>query len=343
MLSNISPKVPIGHHIKGVQPVLQVMASLGISAEQCLKGTDITLQRLRSADAAITLDEEFRFYRNLLQYSGDPLLGLKLGEIFRPETYGLIGYAILSAATLRESLTMITEFDTLTFTHFRVRMSETSDSVFIGFAQQYAIPEDLLQVYSDRDLQAAITGSRYMQDMALQPKLVYLMHSDLHNLSRYQTHFDCPVILGHHQNELHFDKALLDLPLPRHNSETSGYCREQCQLLLDKLSQQGSLAESVRKMMVAVPGEFPSIEVVAEKLDMSVRSLRRHLDNEGSSYRQLLNEIRLQLAQDYLQTTLPVEQIAELLGYSEPGNFSHAFKRWQGISPKQYRAGLQSG
>lgn len=336
--SNIS----IGHHIKGVQPVLQVMKSLGVPAELCLEDTGITDERLKSPDAAITLDEEFQFYRNLLKYSRDPMLGLKLGEIFRPETYGLIGYAILSAATLRESMTMITEFDTLTFTHFRVRMNESSDSAFISFSHQYSVPEDLIQVYSDRDIQATITGSRYMQGMEMQPKLVYLMHSDLANLSEYQEQFGCPVILGHHQNELHFDKAMLDLPLPKRNSETSSYCREQCQLLLNQLSQQGSLVESVRKMMVAVPGEFPSIEKVAEKLGMSVRSLRRHLDSEGSSYRQLLNEIRWQLARDYLQSSLPVEQIAELLGYSEPGNFSHAFKRWQGVSPKQYRAELTS-
>lgn len=342
MHTSNSVTIPIGHHIKGVQPVLQVMASLGIGAEQCLAGTGITLNRLRTADATITLDEEFGFYRNLLRQSQDPLLGLQLGQVFRPETYGLVGYAILSAATLRESLAMITEFGTLTFSHFRVGMSETTDTVYVGFGQQYPLPEDLLQVYSDRDIQAAITGSRYMQDRELQPKLIYLMHSDLTNLSRYQTHFGCPVILGHHQNEVHFDKAILDLPLPKHNSETSDYCREQCQLLLDKLSQQGSLVASVRSMMVAIPGEFPSIEKVAERLGMSVRSLRRHLDNEGSSYRQLLNEIRWQLARDYLNTSLPVEQIADLLGYSEPGNFSHAFKRWQGISPKQYRANSQS-
>jgi AraC-like DNA-binding protein len=74
---------------------------------------------------------------------------------------------------------------------------------------------------------------------------------------------------------------------------------------------------------------------------MSVRTLRRRLREEGSSYRELLDEIRFGLARDYLtDTRLPLEEISELLGYSEPGNFSHAFRRWSGQSPRLYRQEL---
>jgi len=71
---------------------------------------------------------------------------------------------------------------------------------------------------------------------------------------------------------------------------------------------------------------------------MSVRTLRRRLKEEGSSYRELLDEIRYGLAREYLgQTQLPLEEISGLLGYTEAGNFSHAFKRWSGMSPREWR------
>lgn len=307
----------------------------------CLEGTGITQELLANPEAGITLEQEFQFYRNILKISDDPLIGLRLGNIFRPEAYGLFGYAILSARTLRESLQLATEMRALNFSHFRFSINEDSDKTFIAFSMQYPLPPDLLQIYCDRDIQAGITASLYMQSIPIKPKFVYLMHNSLGDLSAYQDYFQCPVILGHHQNELHFDRQLLDTPLPRHDIETSRYFREQCQLLLEKLGAKGTLIESVRELLIASPGNFPTIEEVAEKLNYSVRSLRRHLGNEGSSYRQLLNEIRNQLAQEYLATDMSIEQISELLGYTEPGNFSHAFKRWQGIPPNQFRENLR--
>ncbi|GAA5315430.1 MAG: AraC family transcriptional regulator [Candidatus Pelagadaptatus aseana] len=328
---------PISHHIKGISPVLSVMQSMGLDSEACLDNTGISQTMLSDPEAGITLEQEFQFYRNILTISDDPLIGLKLGEIFRPEAYGLYGYAILSAKTLRESLQLAAEMGTLNFSHYRFLIQEDNNKTYIAFTPQYALPPDLIQIYSDRDIQAAITASQYLQGIAIKPRFVYLIHNDLSQLSAYQDYFECPVILGHHQNELHFDRALLDTPLPKHDMETSRYFQDQCQLLLEKLGGKSSLIESVRELLIASPGQFPSIEDVAAKLNYSVRSLRRHLDGEGSSYRQLLNEIRNQLAQEYLATNMSIEQIAELLGYTEPGNFSHAFKRWHGLSPKQYR------
>ena len=92
--------------------------------------------------------------------------------------------------------------------------------------------------------------------------------------------------------------------------------------------------------MLARPGFFPDIDYVAEKLGMSTRTLRRRLKEEGSNYRALLDEIRFGLAKEYLgETNLPMEEICGLLGYSESGNFSHAFRRWSGQSPRDWRQG----
>jgi AraC-like DNA-binding protein len=96
----------------------------------------------------------------------------------------------------------------------------------------------------------------------------------------------------------------------------------------------------VRNIIVATPGVFPNIEDVAESLETSVRSLRRKLADEDSGYQKLLNEIRIEMAKNYLQTNMPVERIAEHLGYSEGANFSHAFKRYSQQTPSQYREAM---
>lgn len=87
-------------------------------------------------------------------------------------------------------------------------------------------------------------------------------------------------------------------------------------------------------------GHFPSAEEVARSFDLSERSLRRQLSEDGQSFRDLLAEARYAKARDLLrQTDLPVEEIAAQIGYAESAAFIHAFRRWAGQSPRAYRQG----
>jgi len=335
--SKQSSSFPVAHHIKGIRPALELMLSLGINASQCLDDTGIELQHLDQANASLELEQEYRFYRNIIAACPDPMLGVKLGAAYIPESYGLLGYAMLSADTIGAALSIAVDFGLLTFSHFALSQFEQGSLAGFAFSPQYDLPEDLLAIYSDRDIQASVTAMQASSHQQQRPTLIRLMHKQLQWQSDYEQRFGCPVEFGHHRNEIFFDKQLLATPLPQRDSQTSQYCQLQCQSLLQSLSKQGGFIDRVRAIIIAQPGHFPNIEQVASQLNTSVRSLRRRLKEERSGYQQLLNEIRHQLAQDYLNTQMPIEQIAELLGYSEAANFSHAFKRWQGLSPLRYR------
>jgi AraC-like DNA-binding protein len=114
-------------------------------------------------------------------------------------------------------------------------------------------------------------------------------------------------------------------------------------MLLAKLSRQSRLVDDVRLFLLARPGFFPDIEMVGERLDMSVRTLRRRLSEENTSFQEILDEVRFGLATEYLvETRLPLQEISILLGYSDPGNFTHSFKRWSGKAPSGFRVERQS-
>ena len=115
-------------------------------------------------------------------------------------------------------------------------------------------------------------------------------------------------------------------------------CEEQCQQLLAQRYQQGSIAAKVRQRLLQQVGHFSNMELLADTLSMTSRTLRRQLLIEGTSYRELLDEVRQMLAEQWLTLGgLSQEQISERLGYSETSNFSHAFKRWTGKTPAQFR------
>ena len=109
-------------------------------------------------------------------------------------------------------------------------------------------------------------------------------------------------------------------------------------LLIATLSRRTSCVDEVRERISARPGFIPNLEQVANDLAVSPRTLRRRLAAEGTKFQKVLDEVRLDMAQEYLAiSTLPVGTIAELLGFSHQANFGHAFKRWCGLSPRQYR------
>jgi AraC-like DNA-binding protein len=137
---------------------------------------------------------------------------------------------------------------------------------------------------------------------------------------------------------IEFATKLLETPLPHRDASASDQLQQQCKLLLAKLSRQSALVDDVRQVLLARPGFFPDIEICAEKLKVSVRTLRRRLTEEGTSFQDVLDEVRFGLATEYrAETPLPLREISALLGYSEPGNFTHPFKRWSGKAPSDFR------
>lgn len=330
----------LAHHIKALPPALRAMQEMGYRAEQCLVGTGLTEADLANPapEAGFSLEQEFRFHRNLLELTGDPQFGLVLGRVYKVESYGLLGYAFMSAPTLRHALTLIRNYGPLSFTLFRIDFQVEGRLASLRFYRDYPIPEDLFIFYVDRDLTAAAFGGETALQHPFPPQEVAVMHDGAGERARYKEHFNCPIAFGNEYAALVFETGLLDEPMPLRDPETSAMCQQQCQLLLARMSKSSGFAEQVRQLVVARPGYFPDIDYVAEKLNLTSRTLRRRLAEESTSYQQILGDVRYQLAREYLATsTLPLEEIAVLLGYSAPGNFTHAFKRWHGSSPRQFR------
>lgn len=331
------------HSVRSLLPALRAMESLGFGRQACLRGTGVLASQLDHAGAMLTLQQELAFYRNTLELSADPAIGLKLGELFLPQRYGLFGYALLSAATFRHALTLTEKFGRLSFSFFSFNFGVAAEGAWFSLSEPPPLEQRLVDLYLDRDMSAARVDSSEILGQPFRPTQVHLAHDGRGRRAAYRAHFGCEVYFDSEPSRLVFDPVLLESPLPQSDPESLGQLQQQCQLLIAKLSRQGQFVDHVRMIMLARPGYFPDIDFVAEKLGISVRTLRRRLGEEGGSYRAMLDEIRYGLAREYLAGTgLPMEEIAHLLGYSEAGNFTHAFRRWSGDSPSAWRLGRKS-
>ena len=153
----------LSHHIKGLPPALKAIQAMGFSAEECLAGTGLSPADLENpqADAGFGLDQEFRFHRNLLALTRDPLLGLTLGQAYTLENYGLLGYAFLSAPTLRHALTIMRNYGLLSFTLFSIDFEVTGNDRLVGVMAGDVVVVHTLEAADQRFLAAAaIVGPR---------------------------------------------------------------------------------------------------------------------------------------------------------------------------------------
>jgi AraC-like DNA-binding protein len=159
----------------------------------------------------------------------------------------------------------------------------------------------------------------------------------------YERLYDCPIRFDTEAIEIHLPSESLDVPLEMSDAEMARICEERCEMILARLGAAGGFVDRVRAELLVGPRRFPDLHTVARAMAVSPRTLCRRLNEEGSSFRRVLDEVRKSLALDYLESSdLPLQQIAALLGYEEPANFNRAFWKWIGDAPGRYRRRMRA-
>ncbi|TLF82548.1 AraC family transcriptional regulator [Nocardia cyriacigeorgica] len=315
----------------------------GVPVERMLDGTGLTERTLRDPDAQIDARTELTVVRNLVRALPDrPALGVEVGRRYRITTFGIFGFACISSPTLGEAIAFALRYLDLSFT-FCLPVAEMLDDEFVGWIHAESVPADVRQFLIERDVTAMhqVLSDLVGRHMPLTraeftfPEPVYA--DRIAEVTVVRPRFNRP------QNLFAIDPRTLDQPLPQANEHTLAICLAQCRDLVHRRRARTGIAAEVRSRLIPHGGTDglaapPGIDAVARDLNMSTRTLRRHLDAAGTSYRALLDEMRRALAEEMLSTTpLSVSDVAIRLGYAEASTFIYAFKRWTGTTPAAYR------
>jgi len=148
-----------------------------------------------------------------------------------------------------------------------------------------------------------------------------------------KVHYGCDV------DELVLPVQSLSQPLPMGHPEAARQARAACEVALNRLSAQaGNFVQQVADALALTAEGYPTMAQVAQRMGITARTLARHLERHGLTFRQVLDERRHHEACAMLREGHhAVEDIAARLGYSDPANFTRAFRRWAGCTPSQYR------
>jgi len=171
------------------------------------------------------------------------------------------------------------------------------------------------------------------------PSLVTFTHSAPPDTRPHQELFGCPVRFGCARTEIVIPSAMLARPLAKADPSLSAFFDRHAE---ETLRRMGARADATARVRRAVTDALHSGDVsetnVSKRLGWSERTLRRRLGEEGTSFRQVLDDVRRELAQGWLaQSEMAIGEVAFLLGFSESSNFHRAFKRWTGQTPDEFR------
>ncbi|MGY2083997.1 AraC family transcriptional regulator [Blastococcus sp. SYSU DS0539] len=317
-------------------------AEHGLPPARSLHGTGIAEVALGDPTAEITAAQEAHLIATITAELPEHL-GLAAGVRYRLTTYGIWGFALLSSRTFRESHEVGMRFLDLTYALTRISAEERDGEVAL-FYDDLDLPEPVRRFVLLRDMSATVEIWRETLGRPVVPRRVALRMPAPPDPAPYEAALGVRPTFGAPRSLLAFDAGLLDEPLPHAAPLTAASCAAQCRELLERRHARHGISGRVRDVLLGEPWRMPGQEEVAAALHLSVRTLRRHLDEEGTSYRAVLDQTREHLAEELLLTAgLSVEQVAERLGYAEASSFVHAFRRWKGLTPGRWARAARAG
>lgn len=272
-------------------------------------------------------------YTDACELANDPRFGLHIGAASDPFDFGEYGVLLLTSNSGMQVLERVVDYIHLLHDAARVSVHHDNDSVridhtFEGVASCRANDDAVMAGFVCRVRSALGPG--------WSPLAVELLYPRPSDAEAYEAFFGCPVRFASPQRSFTIPRALLDMPLPfGHLGQVVASWAAAQTRAVDKQS----ITSAVRSALMSHdPHEAWTADVIGKSLGISKRSLERWLSAEGTSFRSVVDDLRLQLAKTYLEDpNHDVQTIAHQLGFSDSRAFARAFKRWTGSTPSAYR------
>ncbi len=320
--------------------IVQALRARGIDADALLSEAGIGPDLYQNVESRVPFEVEDKLFQLVVERTGDPRIGIDLVEHMNPTVYDALGVALLCSSTLRDFFHRFERFFDVVST---LESAEFHETDYGGYCRQRPHVE-----YSSltRGCHADAFSAVVLKFM----RLVYLPDYSPRSLDlawlppaayhdKYRRHFGCTVTFGAPMTAIHVNAEDLDVPLSGSNARLALQSDQLANEIVAKLKKDDLRSQVYARLLEYLPAGECSREKVAHSLHMSESAFQKRLKNQGTSYQELLDMTRKDLAEHYLKVSgMSISETAFLLGFTDSSNFSRAFKRWTGQSPSDYRA-----
>ncbi|WP_084381915.1 AraC family transcriptional regulator [Pseudomonas mucidolens] len=315
--------------------------ALGLDSAALCAEAGLNPQHMDDPNARYPLSATTRLWELAVQASGDPAIGLRVSRFVSPTTFHALGYALVASGSLREVFERIVRYHRVVSDALCLELKHEGERYCFRLLRAEDRPAPAFEAI-DAFVAIYVRTCRNRLGRDYAPLAVYLRRPAPADPEPWHKVFRAPVFFAAEEDRLEFAPADFDSHLDDANPELAEHNETVLKRTLAQL-QPLTWERKVRSAIEAqLPDGEPGAERIAQALHLSLRSLQRHLADEGCRFDALLNECRENLALQHLRDPdCSLAEISHLLGFADTSSFNRAFKRWTGMTPGQFREGLR--
>ena len=328
--------------VRAIRPLVSGLRESGYDPTPLLAAVEIDDTTLNDPDGRVPMSVAIALLARAVDQTGDTNLGLHLAEHAELGSFDVHFYAMASSPTLGAAYERLCRYQRLIHETSRVELEIRGERAVLRhqLAGGKAVPRQTAEFL----LAAWVRAGRVVTSVDWTPQEVHFAHPAPPNSSEHARFFRADMHFAMGENALILPTPLLRTPCARADPALVAVLDRYAAERLEQAPRTNSIADRVRGVLGdELRGGEPTAARLAARLKMSVRSLNRLLAAEGTSYRELLDALRHDLAARHLAgDQVAISEVGFLLGFSELSSFHRAFKRWTGQTPAEFRQEFRS-
>lgn len=304
-----------------------------------LKFSQLSVEQFMQEDTLLTSRQLIQILQNSLDLTKSADFYLQLGKRLTPTTHGLIGFLVNNSPNLLMALNALKTFIPTRISFAHVDLDYTENSVICALHFKVPLTTAVHKILAEICVVILYECAEFIIGRPMHEARAYFNHNQPAYSELYKNYLPGAFKFSHSNIQVEIPLSVCEIANASSNHQNYLLAMRQCELLLEELNPyQDNIIYKVQKMMLSNPINELNEESIAAALFINKRTLARKLIQQGTSFRQLSDEVKSRQAQHYLcETALSVEAIATLLNYHDSANFRRAFKRWFNTTPSDYR------
>jgi AraC-like DNA-binding protein len=314
------------------------MRGAGISFYPLLSKVGLNVEQIENRSMRVKARSQIKLLELAATALQDDLLGFHLARDYDLRRIGLLYYVSASSEFLNEALQKVVRYSRIANEGVSFKYRATRDAAIslnhVGVERQFD------RHHIEFWLVSVIRLCRLLTNRRLTPSRIRVVHHRKKTPAELKSFLGCEIEFSSSMDEVVFPGAIKLIPISSADSHLNQLLIKYCEEALERRGPERTTLRSIVENAIAplLPhGKATAVET-ARQIGMSHRTLARKLSSERLTFSGISEELKANLAKHYLRTgDLPISRVAWLLGYREISSFTHAFKRWTGTTPRQFR------
>jgi AraC-like DNA-binding protein len=322
--------------LSGFRPLFDAFERLGCDRAGLMRAAGLTPGDLNDPDAILSDAACMAFFQEAGRQRPVPNFALRVAEQIPIGAYPLLDYLVMTSDTVGKGFDQLMRYLRLVGSPGELRIDDDGDPILV----RLAICSPFTAEFT---LSLAILHFRRETGGAFRAASLHFRHRP-DDPADFERLLACPVHTGAEADALAIARAVWRLPLRRRDSVLHQVLTSQAEETLARRGSDGRVSTRLRReLSSAMSRGGVDLATLARRLGSSPRTLQRRLEEEGTTFQEVLDEVRSEAAEGYLaDSSISCAEIGYLLGFSEPAAFHRAFRRWRGVTPREYRSRIRS-